>query len=507
MPIPSLAWVPVFILWFGLGNTVSILIVFYAALFPMMLNAWSGVRSVNQLWLRAAGAMGANEHAMFWKVILPGASPFIITGLRQAFLRAWIAVVGAEMLASSDWGLGWVIYDAKEFLNADVMLAVAGGDRLHRLRVRAAGVRLDRARHRAALGHGAGGEGVILDVVMPALVAGIHVLLRGTNLKTWMAGTSPAMTRRVPEETMKRGIVIACALAVVVCASAPAHAQDYPARQVTLVLPFAPGGAIDIFARSFAQKLSDKLGKPFVVENRPGAGTVVAAHSVARAAADGHTVLVSPSPLAINATLYKKLPYDTANDFMPVAYVADIPLVLVVHPSLPVQSIPDLIKYAKDNPGKLAYASSGTGTTLHLSGEMLKSMTGIQMTHVPYKGGPPALNDVVAGHVQLVFADPSSAIQQIKAGKVRPLGVTSRVRLPGAPEIPPIADAGVPNFEAVSWTVFMAPAKTPEPIAARLHAELTALAGTAEMREQAIKLGMLPVTSPSLAELRTVPAA
>lgn len=123
MPIPSLAWVPVFILWFGLGNTVSILIVFYAALFPMVLNAWSGVRSVNQLWLRAAGAMGARENALFWKVILPGAAPFIITGLRQSFLRSWIAVVGAEMLASSDWGLGWVIYDAKEFLNADVMLA------------------------------------------------------------------------------------------------------------------------------------------------------------------------------------------------------------------------------------------------------------------------------------------------------------------------------------------------------------------------------------------------
>jgi NitT/TauT family transport system permease protein len=123
MPIPSLAWVPVFILWFGLGNQVAILIVFYAALFPMILNAWSGVRSVNRLWLRAAGAMGAKEHALFWKVILPGASPFIITGLRQAFLRSWIAVVGAEMLASSDWGLGWVIYDAKEFLNADIMLA------------------------------------------------------------------------------------------------------------------------------------------------------------------------------------------------------------------------------------------------------------------------------------------------------------------------------------------------------------------------------------------------
>ena len=123
MPIPSLAWVPVFILWFGLGNTVSVLIVFYAAMFPMLLNAWSGVRSVNQLWLRAAGAMGANENALFWKVIIPGASPFIITGMRQAFLRSWIAVVGAEMIAASDWGLGWVIYDAKEFLNADVMLA------------------------------------------------------------------------------------------------------------------------------------------------------------------------------------------------------------------------------------------------------------------------------------------------------------------------------------------------------------------------------------------------
>jgi tripartite-type tricarboxylate transporter receptor subunit TctC len=297
-----------------------------------------------------------------------------------------------------------------------------------------------------------------------------------------------------------RGLIV-CVFALLAFSS-PAHAQDWPTRQVTFVLPFAPGGAIDIYARAYAQKLSEKFGKPFVVENRPGAGTVVAASSVARATPDGHTVLVSPSPLAINATLYKKLPYDTANDFMAVAYVADIPLVLVVHPSLPVKSVTDLIKHAKDNPG-LSYASSGTGTTLHLSGEMLKSMTGIQMTHVPYKGGPPALNDVVAGHVQVVFADPSSAIQQIKAGRVRPLGLTSKVRLPSAPDIPPIAEAGVPDFEAVSWTVFLAPAKTPEPIAARLHAELTALAATPEMRAQAIKLGMLPVTSPSLMELRS----
>jgi len=307
------------------------------------------------------------------------------------------------------------------------------------------------------------------------------------------------------ERWQHHGLIACVVAALAIAAASSAHsqtAQDYPSRQVTFVLPFAPGGAIDIYARAFAQKLSEKFGKPFVVENRPGAGTVLAANSVARAAADGHTVLVSPSPLAINATLYKKLPYDTANDFVAVAYVADIPLVLVVHPSLPVKSIPDLITYAKANPGKLSYASSGTGTTLHLSGEMLKSMTGIQMTHVPYKGGPPALNDVVAGHVQLVFADPSSAMQQIRAGTVRPLGLTSTVRLPSAPDIPPIAEAGVPGFEAVSWTVFMAPAKTPDAVLQKLHVELTALAATAEMREQTVKLGMIPVTSPSLAQLK-----
>ena len=167
MPIPSLAWVPVFILWFGLGNTVAILIVFYAALFPMLLNTWSGVRAVNPLWLRAAGAMGANERALFWKVIVPGASPFIITGLRQAFLRAWIAVIGAEFLAASDWGLGWVIFDAKEFLNADLMLASLVVIGAHRLCVRAAGVRLDREGHRAALGHGADGEGLAHSAQRP----------------------------------------------------------------------------------------------------------------------------------------------------------------------------------------------------------------------------------------------------------------------------------------------------------------------------------------------------
>jgi tripartite-type tricarboxylate transporter receptor subunit TctC len=282
----------------------------------------------------------------------------------------------------------------------------------------------------------------------------------------------------------------------------PAGAQDWPARQVTFVLPFAPGGAIDLCARFLAQRLGDRLGKPFVVENRPGAGTVVASNFVAKAPPDGHTILVAPSPLATNATLYKQLPYDPAKDFAPIARVADIPFVLVVHPSLPVHTVPELIRYAKERPGQLTYASSGSGTTLHLAGELFKSMTGTQMTHIPYRGSPPALNDVVAGHVNLMFADPSSAVAQIREGKVRPLGVSSLRRLPTAPDIPPIAEAGLPGFEAVSWTLFVAPAATPAAVLDKLNAELRALVASPEGEQQIIGFGMVPFASPSPDELK-----
>ena len=258
-----------------------------------------------------------------------------------------------------------------------------------------------------------------------------------------------------------RLVPLALAGVLLLASAAAAHAQDYPTRQVTLLLPFAPGGAIDVGARFFAQKLGERFGKPFVVENRPGAGTVIAANAVAKAAPDGYTILVALSPLATNATLYKQLPYDPTKDFAPVARVADIPFVLVVNPSLPVHSVAELIAYAKERPGKLTYASSGPGSTLHLAGELLKSMTGIEMTHVPYRGSPPALSDVVAGHVNLMFSDPSSAVAQIKEGKVRPLGVSSLTRMPTAPDLPPLAEAGVPGFEAVSWSLFVAPANTP----------------------------------------------
>ncbi|MGH6770662.1 MAG: Bug family tripartite tricarboxylate transporter substrate binding protein [Xanthobacteraceae bacterium] len=301
----------------------------------------------------------------------------------------------------------------------------------------------------------------------------------------------------------RRTIVLPIVIAVLSAAAAQsARGQNYPARQVTLVLPFSPGGSIDLAARVLAQKLTERLGQSFIVENRPGAGTVIAANHVAKSAPDGYTVLIALSPLATNATLRKKLPYDTANDLVPLARIADIPFVLVVHPSLPVKTVPELVKYAKARAGTLSFASSGPGSTLHLAGELLKSMTGIQMTHVPYKGGPPALNDVVAGHVQLVFADPASAVPQIRAGKVRPLGVSSRVRLPVLPEIPPIAEAGLPGFEAVSWSLAVVPAHTPAPVLDTLNGALKAIVAMPDVQQQFIKFGMIPRTTPSPQELQ-----
>src|SRR5262249_50918116 len=291
-------------------------------------------------------------------------------------------------------------------------------------------------------------------------------------------------------------------LVLVFAAALPARTQDYPAKQVTFVLPFTPGGAIDLCARSLAQQLPDRLAKPFVVENRPGAGTVLASNLAAKAAPDGYTILVAPSPLATNATLHKQLPYDPAKDFAPIARVADIPFVLVVHPSMPVRTVPALIQYARARPGRLSYASSGSGSTLHLAGELFKSMTGIEMTHVPYRGGPPALNDVVAGHVNLMFADPASAVVQIREGRVRPLGVTSLMRIPTAPDIPPIAEAGLPGFEAVSWTLLVAPAATPPAIVNKLHAELKSVVASPEGQRQIIGFGMLPFDSPPPEELK-----
>jgi tripartite-type tricarboxylate transporter receptor subunit TctC len=294
--------------------------------------------------------------------------------------------------------------------------------------------------------------------------------------------------------------VTALVLAFMV-ATAGATAQTYPTRPVTIIVPYAAGGATDLLARLLGQRLEQKFGKAFIIENRPGAGTVIAAQAVARATPDGYTLLMGTStPLAINATLHKNLPYNPGTDFVPIALVASVPFVLVVNPSLPVHSVGDLIRLAKDKPGALSYGSSGPGSPHHLYAELLKSMTGIEMTHVPYKGSVPALTDVVANHIPLMFVDLAPAQPMIKDGRIRALGVSSAIRVPSLPDVPPI-EATVPGFEAVAWQMVAAPANTPKQTVATLHEAMKAILAMPEVKQQIAVLGMIPRDTPPVDEL------
>jgi tripartite-type tricarboxylate transporter receptor subunit TctC len=286
-------------------------------------------------------------------------------------------------------------------------------------------------------------------------------------------------------------------------ASPMAWAQSYPTHPVTIVVPFTPGGSTDILARMLGQKLEQRLGKTFVVENRPGAGTLIAASAVAKAEPDGHIVMMAPSStMATNVTLYKKLPYDPTTDFIPLAGLAHVPFILIVNPSLPVGSLKEFIEYAKQRPGQLSFASVGPGVPHHLYAELLMSMTGIAMTHVPYKGSAPALNDVVAGHIPLMFCDIPPAIGMVRAGKVRPLGVTTRSRVPALPDVPSIAEAGLPEFEASGWHMMVAPAKTPRNIVDKLHAELIGILALPDIKPEIPRLGLLSFDNPSVEGLQ-----
>ena len=279
-----------------------------------------------------------------------------------------------------------------------------------------------------------------------------------------------------------------------------ANAQTYPARPVTFVVPFAAGGGTEFLARLLGQRLEQRLGKLFVIENRPGGGGVIGALSVARATPDGYTILMAPAPvMAINAALHKKLPYDPAVDFVPVALVVATPYVLVVAPSLPVQSATDLVELARAKGGQLSFASAGLGTPHHL---FAKGMTGVEMTHVPYRGSVPALSDVAAGHVQLMFCDIPPALGLINEGKVRGLGVSTKERVAALPGISSIAEQGLTGFDAASWQMVVAPAATPEDIVQRLHAEIKDFMVQPEIKEYAFKMGLLPVDTPSVPSLR-----
>jgi len=301
---------------------------------------------------------------------------------------------------------------------------------------------------------------------------------------------------------MKRCSVLLIAVALLACVSPTADAQDYPTRQVTIIVPFAPGGSADIVARMYAQKLSDRLGKPVVVDNRAGAGTAIGAAAAARATPDGYTFLLGgSSALAYNVTLHKALPYDPVRDFVPLAHVSSIPFVLVVQPKLPVHSLSDLIALAKDKPGHLAFGTAGTGSPAHLCAEYLRLLTGIDITYVPYKGSAPALTDLIAGVVPAMFVDLPPALPLIREGKIRALGMSLMAPVPAAPEIPPLAQAGVAGYDAGGWHMFVAPAKTPKQIVNRLHSELRSITALPEIQQRFKTLGLIAVDSPAIDDL------
>jgi tripartite-type tricarboxylate transporter receptor subunit TctC len=291
-------------------------------------------------------------------------------------------------------------------------------------------------------------------------------------------------------------------VALLVHAATLAQAQDYPNRPVTLVVPYAAGGGLDVLGRMLAQKLTDRLGKPFVVDNRPGAGTVIGAQSVVKAAPDGYTIMLgTSSAYAINVTLHKHLPYDPARDFAPLALVSNAPFLLLVNPAQPVHSVGDLIALAKGKPGQLSYGSAGPGSPQHLSMELLKSMTGIDLVHIPYRGDNPAVTDLVAGHTATQFAEPTPVLQLLRSGKLRALGLSATSRMPTAPEIAPLTEAGVPGFDFVSWQMIVAPAGTPRDIVEKLHAEIKAVLELPDIKAEFARTGRISVGYPSLEEL------
>jgi tripartite-type tricarboxylate transporter receptor subunit TctC len=294
---------------------------------------------------------------------------------------------------------------------------------------------------------------------------------------------------------------VAVGLILALQPGAIAQAQEYPVRPITLIVPWPAGGAQDALGRMLAPRLADRLGRAITVENRPGAGSVIGMGAAARSAPDGYTLAQAGAAFAINATVHKKLPYESTTDFAPVALVAQVPFVLVVHPSLAARSAAELVALAKATPGHLSYASGGPGSPHHLYAELFKSVTGIELTHVPYKGSAPAVTDVVAGHVPIHFSDPVASLALIREGKLRALGVTTAIRMPSAPDIPPIAETGVAGFDASSWIMIVAPAKTPKEIVAKLHVELKNIAELPEIQRQVVNLGMIPVSSPSPQEL------
>ena len=288
-------------------------------------------------------------------------------------------------------------------------------------------------------------------------------------------------------------LIPAVFVAVIVLSAAGAFAQPYPAKPVRMVVPSSAGGGTDIVARIIAPDLGKRLGQQVVIDNRPGAGTMIGIEIVAKSPADGYTLLMVPSTLAINSALYKKVPYDPVRDFAPITQAVSSASIIVVHPSVPVKTVKELIAFARARPDQLNYASAGTGTYPHMTMELFLSMAKVKMVHIPYKGTGPAMIDMLAGHTAVMAATILTGMPQIRAGRLRPLGITSTARSGVAPEIPTIAEVGLPGFESVQWYGLLAPAKTPKDVVTRLHAETVRVLQQADIKERLAGDGADPV--------------
>ena len=299
---------------------------------------------------------------------------------------------------------------------------------------------------------------------------------------------------------MIRSTVFRCAIAGVVAlgtlASLPAAAQkpDWPVKPNRFVVPFPPGGATDILARWVTEKITPTLGQPVIVENRAGAAGAVGTEFVAKAAPDGYTILMATAAQAISETLYVKQPFSFARDLAPVALVARVPNAMVTHPALPVRTVKEFIALAKARPGQINFASSGVGTTPHMSGELFKMLTGVNVVHIPYKGGAPAMTDLIAGHVQVAWNNLPESMPHIKAGRLRALGITTAMRYPGLPDLPTIAEAGVPGYEVSAWFGVVLPSKTPREVVARLNTDINRAVSLPDMRERFEQQGAVPAS-------------
>lgn len=299
---------------------------------------------------------------------------------------------------------------------------------------------------------------------------------------------------------MRRWLSVFVVLVLIAGGATVAQGQSYPVKPLRFVVPFPPGGPLDIMARGIGAKLQEAWGQPVVVENKPGAGGGIGADAVAKSPGDGYTLLMGAvSTHAINPWLYASIPYDPVKDFIPVTLVAQVPNILVVNPGVPVKSVKELIAYAKAKPGALSFASGSTGSTGHLAGELFKTMAGVDMVHVPYKGAAPAMFDLLAGQTQLMFDNIANALPQVKAGKLRALAVTTTKRSPAVPDLPTLDEAGLAGFDLTTWFGVFVPARTPPGVVDRLNAEIVRALSSAELRDRLTAMGTEPptITKPS----------